>query len=114
MDSLFIKMPEKPERMDGIHKALLQSIFTAQPDFRDLPERVAYWKNQGYNTDPREYQYSVYKTLTFDDIVKFYRQQIAGKPLFITIAGNMKAINKNDLKKFGTVIEVKQAQIIKE
>ena len=114
MKGLFVDMPLKPERMEGIRKALLQSIFTEQPDFRDLPDRVAYWTNQGYKTDPREYRYSVYKSLTFDDITGFYKSQIAGKPLLITVAGNMKKVSKDELKKYGKMLEVKQKQIIKE
>jgi len=114
MSGLFIKMPEKPERMEGIQKALLQSIFTEQPDFRDVPSVVARWKNQGYTSDPREYRYSIYKTMTFDDITKFYTQQVSNRPLVITISGNLKDVSKDDLKKFGTLIDVKQKQIIKE
>jgi hypothetical protein len=100
--------------MAGIHKALMQSVFTEQPDFRELPERVAYWINQGYKADPREYRYSVYKTMTFESITNFYKSQVFGRPLLITVAGNLKKIKKDDLKKFGTLIEVKQKQIIKE
>ena len=114
MKDLFVNMPLKPERMDGIHKALLQSIFTEQPDFRDLPERVAYWVNQGYQADPREFRYSIYKTMVFNNITDFYKTQVFGRPLLITVAGNLKKIKKDDLKKFGTLIEVKQKQIIKE
>lgn len=114
MNDLFVNMPVKPERMDGIRKALLQSVFTEQPDFRDLPERVAYWINQGYTSDPREYRYSVYNTMGFNDITGFYHDHVYGKPLLITLAGNMKKVNKEELKKFGKIIEVKQKEIIKE
>ena len=114
MTELIVNMPLKPERMEGIHKALLQSIFTEQPDFRELPESVAYWINQGYSYDPREYRYSVYKSMNFDDITNFYKTQVFGRPLLITVAGNLKKISKDELKKFGTLTEVKQKQIIKE
>ena len=114
MKELFVNMPLKPERMEGIQKALMQSVFTEQPDFRELPEKVAYMINQGYLSDPREYRYSVYKTMKFGDITDFYKLQVAGRPLLITVAGNLKSIKKDEFKKFGNLIEVKQKQIIKE
>jgi zinc protease len=114
MYDLFSGMPQKPERMEGIRKAMLQSVFTEQPGFRDLPATVARWQERGYERDPREYRYSVYREMTFDDIVAFYRTQLAKKPLLITVSGNLKGFSAKDLEKFGTVVNIKQQQIIKQ
>lgn len=114
MSQLILDMPQKPERMEGIRKAMLQSIFTSQPDFREMGNTVARWRQQGYNSDPREFRYSIYNRISFDDIVKFYNYQIANKPLLISVSGNLKKISKPELSKYGKLVELKFSDFVRE
>lgn len=114
MSQLILDMPHKPDRMEGIRKAMLQSIFTSQPDFREMGNTVARWRQQGYNSDPREFRYTIYNRINFDDIMKFYDNQIASKPLLISVSGNLKKIRKPELSKYGKLTELKFSDFVRE
>ncbi len=114
MSELILDMPQKPERMEGIRKGLLQSINTSHPDFRQLNSTVANWRRQGYESDPRKERYFIYNRIAFGDIVDFYRNQLYKKPLLISISANLKGIDRNEIGKFGKVTELKFKNFIKE
>ena len=114
MSELILEMPLRPERMDGIRKGLLQSVYTSRPNFRDLNQTVARWRMQGYDSDPGQLRYSIYNRMDFNDIVNFYKEQIANKPLLITVSGNLKGIDRNVLGKYGKLVELKYTDFIRE
>ncbi len=114
MTDLIKNMPQKPDRMESIKKGLIQAIHTQNPNFRYLSETVSSWKFQGYNSDPRKYRMSIYDNLQFKDIVTMYEKFIKGKPIVITITGNMKKVDLNELAKFGKIIKMKEKQILKK
>jgi len=114
MTDLIKNMPQKAERMESIKKALVQSIHTQNSGFRYLSQSVSSWKFQGYDSDPRKYRMSIYDKLQFSDVVAMYDKFVKGKPIVITIAGNMKKIDMNELAKFGKIIKVKEKQILKK
>jgi hypothetical protein len=49
--------------------------------------------------------------MTFDDIVRFYEQNILNRPRVITLYGNMKKIDAKQLSKFGGIKKVKTKEI---
>ena len=111
---LITNMPEKPERIENIRKSLTQSINSNRPSFRHLSSSVAYWKKQGYNDDPRKNRISDYEKMEFDKITDFYKKNVSGKPIIITIVGNKKRIDIEKLKKYGEFIELKNTDVIKK
>ena len=113
MTGLINDMPMKKQRMRGVKDYLLQSLLTSSPDKREVTETVEDWKLFGYNDDPRIKQYELYKELEFDNIVDFYKQNIQGRPMLITIVGNKKKIDMKELAKYGKIVEVKQKTILK-
>lgn len=114
MTNLITSMPEKPERIEGIRKAMLQSIFTSQPEFRDLGNTVARWRMQGYDNDPRRFRITIYNRLDFTDILNFYKKHIGRKPYLITITGNITKADRTELEKFGKLIELKYDNFVRE
>ncbi len=112
MDSLINQMPCKKNRMADIKSALIQSVNSTKPEWRDLSETVESWKLQGYKEDPKTIQYKVFSGLDFDGIMAFYKANIAGRPMLITIVGNKKSIDMEKLAKYGKIIEVEKKQIL--
>lgn len=110
-DSLIRFMPEKKERIETIRNSLVQEAYASRPDFRDLTERFVEWKLKGYIEDPAKYKLDAYKSLSFDDIVKFYNSNIKGKPVVICLVGDKKRLNMKDIAKFGKVVEVKESTL---
>jgi predicted Zn-dependent peptidase len=99
-------LPEKPERIDEIRKNLTISINAGQPMFRYKSLSVANWRAQGYTNDPRKERYDKYLTLSFDEIIDFYNKNLKGKAWLITIVGNEKRFNLDELKKYGKVEKI--------
>jgi predicted Zn-dependent peptidase len=112
MDSLINNMPLKENRLTDIQRSLIQSVNSGKPEFRQLTQSVERWKNQGYNYDPREVEFKVYKKLNFDQILEFYKNNVQKRPMLITIVGNKKDIDLQKLSKFGKVVYVEKKQIV--
>jgi predicted Zn-dependent peptidase len=112
--SILDSMPQKPERIDQVRKNLTLSINASQPSFRYKSRTVARWITQGYKDDPRKARFEGYQNMTFDQIVDFYNANIKGRPWVIAIAGDMKRIDMESLKKFGKVKVVKMDDVMKK
>jgi len=112
MDSLINQMPVKENRMPDIQSALMQSINSNKPDWRNLSEVVERWQVQEFKEDPRILQFKIFRSLEFKNILNFYSTNIQKRPMLITIVGNKKHINMEKLAKFGKIIEVDKKQIM--
>ena len=109
---LILNMPEKPERLEQIKSGLIKSINANRPSFRSFPSRVSNWIKQGYMDDPRKEQVSFYENMSFDDIVNFQKENIAGRPMVITLLTDTKQVNSEELSQFGKVIMLKKKDIL--
>jgi len=108
---LIKNMPEKSERLKMIQQYLVQVALTSRPDFRNIAENIVSWKLRGFNEDPSKYNMNKYKNLTFDDITKFYKSNLQGKPITIAIVGDKKRIDIKQLEKYGKIIEIKEKEL---
>lgn len=96
LDSLIREMPLKPERMEAVKQTLVNRINNDYPPFRNLSEKVASARMEGFDRDPAEEFLRDIATMDMQDISRFYREQISGRPVVYVIAGNRKHI---DMKK---------------
>jgi predicted Zn-dependent peptidase len=112
MDSLINQMPQKENRMPSVKSALIQSVNSTKPQWRDITETVERWQIQQYKEDPRITQFKVFNSVEFNNILDFYKTNIKGRPMVITIVGNKEQINMEELAKFGKIIEVEKKQIL--
>lgn len=107
-------MPSYTKRLEAIKNGLLFESISSKPDFRKMSVRANQFLNTGYTSDPNELNYLKYPTLTFQDIVSFYEENIKGKPAVITIYGDSKEFDMDVLKKFGKVVLFKMEDILIE
>jgi zinc protease len=107
------KMPDKPERMNMIRPYLELSSLTKRPDFRELSTYIVGLKQQGYQVDPAMQDKDSYRTMSFDDIRKFYLENIQDKPMVISIVGNKKQIDMKELEKYGKLSFIKEKNLFK-
>lgn len=113
LDSLIREMPLKPERMEAVKQTLVNRINNDYPPFRNLSEKVASARMEGFDRDPAEEFLRDIATMDMQDISRFYREQISGRPVVYVIAGNRKHIDMKKLAKYGTIIKVKKKGIYK-
>lgn len=113
LDSLIREMPLKPERMEAVKQTLVNRINNNYPPFRNLSEKVASARMEGFDRDPAEEFLRDIATMDMQDISRFYREQISGRPVVYVIAGNRKHIDMKKLAEYGTIIKVKKKDIYK-
>ena len=113
LDSLIREMPLKPERMEAVKQTLVNRINNDYPPFRNLSEKVASARMEGFDRDPAEEFLRDIATMDMQDISRFYREQISGRPVVYVIAGNRKHIDMKKLAVYGTIIKVKKKDIYK-
>lgn len=113
LDSLIREMPLKPERVEAVKQMLVNRINNDYPPFRNLSEKVASTRMEGFDRDPAEEFLRDIATMDMQDISRFYREQISGRPVVYVIAGNRKHIDMKKLAKYGTIIKVKKKDIYK-
>ena len=93
LDSLIREMPLKPERMEAVKQTLVNRINNDYPPFRNLSEKVASTRMEGFDRDPAEEFLRDIATMDMQDISRFYREQISGRPVVYVNAGNRKHID---------------------
>ena len=113
LDSLIREMPLKPERVEAVKQTLVNRINNDYPPFRNLSEKVASARMEGFDRDPAEEFLRDIATMDMQDISRFYREQISGRPVVYVIAGNRKHIDMKKLAEYGTIIKVKKKVIYK-
>ena len=111
LDSIVKHMPLKPDRIDMIKSGMINSISSNFPDFRNISSSIESGKQLGNLQSPLVEEYKLYKTLTFDDIIKFYQPNIQSQPRIITIYGDLKKMNKKKLANYGEIVELKLKDI---
>lgn len=113
LDSLIREMPLKPERVEAVKQMLVNRINNDYPPFRNLSEKVASARMEGFDRDPAEEFLRDIATMDMQDISRFYREQISGRPVVYVITGNRKHIDMKKLAEYGTIIKVKKKGIYK-
>lgn len=113
LDSLIREMPLKPERVEAVKQTLVNRINNDYPPFRNLSEKVTSARMEGFDRDPAEEFLRDIATMDMQDISRFYREQISGRPVVYVIAGNRKHIDMKKLAEYGTIIKVKKKDIYK-
>lgn len=104
-------MPEKPERMSFIQPYLAQTCITARPTFRNLTFSIASWKEMGYDADPSILIDEKAKTISFDDISKFYKKNIKDQAIVTMIVGDKSKIDLKKLAEYGKIKFIKEKDL---
>ena len=86
-------MPKDSTQIDALRAALKQAAQTAKPSMRGKAATFEQWQRIGYNDDPAKVNAADIDALTFNDIEKFYEQNIKGKPITIILMGDPKKID---------------------
>ena len=111
MDSLINFMPEKPERMENIISSLSEKAQSSRPNFRYILSAYDRWTRAGYTVDPNKINADRYADLKFQDILDFQKAELKGKPITITIVGDVSKFDIDRLKKLGEVIILKEKNL---
>ena len=108
---LLIDMPQAREQFEVIKTNMRESQLNNKPGFRNRSMVIDYWKRMGYTQDPAIDDMKRIDELTFEDVVKFYEENIKGKPISIAVIGSPKDVKEKDLAKFGKVVKLQRSKL---
>ena len=86
-------MPKDSTNFEALRAALKQAGQTAKPSMRGKAATFEAWQRLGYKDDPAKVNAAAIDDLTFNDIEKFYEENIKGKPVTIILMGDPKKID---------------------
>jgi predicted Zn-dependent peptidase len=86
-------MPKNPANIETIRAVLRQSAQTAKPTMRRKGIAFETWQRLGYKEDPAKVNAAAIDALSFEQIEKFYEENIKGKPVTIVLMGDPKKID---------------------
>lgn len=113
LNNLIQDMPEKPEHISNIRQSIVNQVNNDYPSFRDLSEKVANYRRNGFESDPGEDLLADISGMDMKDIVRFYRHIVRTKPVVYVVVGNSMRIDMKKLGAYGEVIRVKKKDIYK-
>jgi predicted Zn-dependent peptidase len=108
---LLNNMPLYPDRIINVKNFLKGAATLEKPHYRNASLIYESWKLRGYAQSPAETNLLAVDKLTFDDIVRFYNENIKGRPIAIAIVGNPKMIDEKALAKFGKVVKLSASRV---
>ncbi len=108
---LLTNMPEAREHFDVVKTNMRESLLSEKPGFRNRSVVYEFWKRMGYTQDPAIDNMKRIEELTFEDVVKFYEENIKGKPIAIAIVGSPKDVKEKDLAKYGKVVKIQRQKL---
>lgn len=111
---LLNNMPQYADRMDNIKNYLKQTASVEKPNFRYASQIYQDWKRRGYIQSPAATNFQTYDKMTFDDVVKFYNENIKRRPVAIGIVGNPKVIDEKALAKYGKVVRLSPSKVFSD
>lgn len=113
MKGLINDMPVREERMENLKSSMQLKVVTEYPEPGNMANKIRSLERKGYSEDPNLKAFNQYKNMTMDDIFAYYERNIKGKPMAITIYGDLKNIDMDKIRELGEVIELKKTDIIR-
>ena len=104
-------MPINQTRWDSAHAAILSAYRTNPISSRSIPGFVYDFNALALKEDPRSNRYDSLQKADIDSLRGFYEKEIQPKSILLSIVGDSKKIDLNELKKIGPLIEVKPEQL---
>ena len=96
---ILTEMPKDSTNIAALKAALKQATQTAKPSMRSKAATFEQWQREGYTDDPAKVNSAAIDAIQFNDIEKFYEENVKGRPITIILMGDPKKI---DLKAIQT------------
>lgn len=111
LDSVLRDMPVREGNIRAARQGLVNVVNNSYPVFRSLGSFVAACRLKGYTNDPDSATLSLLPTLGIEDVTRFYRTHVQTVPTSYIIVGDKRKLNMEQLKRYGSVVELKRDDI---
>jgi predicted Zn-dependent peptidase len=105
---LFDDLPLTPERFGKSKQALVTSYRTSKIGFRGVAGSVDAWARLGLEGDPRPARFEAIQRADLETLAGFYSDHVKGRPKYLTVVGDRKKIDLEQLSTLGEVIQVQE------
>ena len=107
MNELLTVLPKNAEVFDLAKKSLMNQIETNRMDPSSYISVFDYREELGFSqVVPNLEQYAVLSKITMEDVAAFHRDRVSGKPYTMSVVADRKLITKEDLGRYGKVVEL--------
>ena len=113
LDSIMQQMPVNEQNVAAAKQEIMNNINNSYPSFRQMANYVSTYRKNGYQEDPRASLSRLVPTLTTDDMIDFYRNNIQQHPRIYYVIGNKKQLDLQQLSKYGRVVMLKKEDIMR-
>ena len=113
VDSLVMHTPMLENKIESVRKELLNAQCNSHPDFRELPQDIAWSLRLGYTEDPVKVFTEQIAGTDVETMSAFWKQYISGRNAVWCIVGNSKNIDMESLAAFGEIVMLKASDVIK-
>ena len=110
MLKLFRGMPQYQAKFDNAKANVIKSM-TSERNFGDLSGIWFRARKMGIDYDWRKNVFDKLKTLEMKDIADFAAREVAPRTYEIFIAGDIKSLDREKLKRYGEVVELAPEQV---
>lgn len=96
LETLFRRLPVKPERLQAVKQTIINKIHNNYPSFREISGQIARLQAEGYENDPHRALVDDLPRIGMDAVVRFHEENICKQPRVYLVVGDS---GKTDLKK---------------
>ena len=107
LQTLLTVMPLSNERLDAAKQSLINQAQSAYPNFRQKSQRIANYKQQGYDHDPNKITVEEVSNMDLQDLTDFYKQHIQNQTMVYIVVGNKSKIDMKQMEQIGEIKEMK-------
>lgn len=111
MNDLLTRMPVAEVTFNAAKDALKSQLETERINKEDIIFRMESARKLGLNHDVRKDVYEALDKMSITDIQRFFDQHYKGKTFNYAIIGSTEKVKKEDLQKYGNLIEVSLTDI---
>jgi predicted Zn-dependent peptidase len=103
LSSLLNDMPNSESGFNSSKEMILQEMRTQRITKTEILFNYLNAENLGNKTDTRKDIYNQVQNYTLDDVQKFQKENIKGKPTTVLVLGKKDALDLKELEKYGTI-----------
>ena len=113
VDSLLRTLPIKENNLESARYSIVAKANNGYPTFRSLPATVSNYDRLGYTEDPDKVILDNLQGIDAAALRAYYEKAVAPAPVVWVIVGDRKALPMDEIARYGTVVELKKADIYK-
>ena len=106
-------MPERPEKIAAVIRAIVNLTHNSYPSFREISTLIAACRRDGYAIDPNRALLDDIVRMDMSDVSRFYRSHVKDRTLAYIVVGNSRKMDMRQLSRFGDVVKMRKQDFVR-